>query len=84
MIFCCNGCHNRIINFQGSAVVEGSKRTVVGLALQCNDPAEYARRMRALGKYHCQDKWGDGETCGFHPNTVCSCGNCDEDEELQC
>ena len=53
---------------------------------QCNEAEEYARRMRALGKYHCQDihEWGDGETCGFHPNVVCSCGNCDEDEELQC
>ena len=40
--------------------------------------------MRALGKYHCQDihEWGDEETCGFHPNVVCSCGNCDEDEDL--
>lgn len=53
---------------------------------QCNEAEEYARRMRALGKYHCRDihEWGDGETCGFHPNVVCSCGNCDEDEDLQC
>ena len=55
---------------------------------QCTDPQEYryARRMRALGKYHCQDihKWGDGEVCGFHPNLVCSCGSCGEDEDLKC
>lgn len=53
---------------------------------QCDDPLEYARRMRALGRYHCQDihEWGDGEVCGFHPNVVCSCGNCNEDEELEC
>ena len=53
---------------------------------QCNEPEEYARRMRALGQHHCQDihEWGDGETCGFHPNTVCSCGNCDDDEEIEC
>ena len=53
---------------------------------QCNEHEEHARRKRALGKYHCQNihEWGDGETCGFHPNIVCSCGNCDEDEDLQC
>ena len=28
-----NGCHHRIVNFRGAALVEGPKRTVVGLAL---------------------------------------------------
>ena len=31
--FTCNSCSLRKVNFQGSALVEGSKRTVVGLAL---------------------------------------------------
>ena len=31
--FSCGGCDKRIVNFRGSALVEGSKRTVVGLAL---------------------------------------------------
>ena len=31
--FSCSGCDKRIVNFRGSALVEGSKRTVVGLAL---------------------------------------------------
>lgn len=31
--FSCNGCDMRTVNFNGSALVEGSKRTVVGLAL---------------------------------------------------
>ena len=33
VIFSCNGCHDRIVKFRGSALIEGSKRTVVGLAL---------------------------------------------------
>lgn len=33
VIFSCNVCHERIVNFRGSALVEGSKRTVGGLAL---------------------------------------------------
>ncbi|XP_028513659.1 uncharacterized protein LOC110234965 isoform X2 [Exaiptasia diaphana] len=32
-LFVCNSCKLREVNFQGSAYVEGSKRTVVGLAL---------------------------------------------------
>ena len=31
--FLCNGCQLRSVNFNGSALVEGSRRTVVGLAL---------------------------------------------------
>lgn len=45
---------------------------------QCDNPQEYARRMRALAEYLVCD------TRGFHENTVCSCNNCGEDEELQC
>ena len=33
VVFACNGCELRTVNFCGSALVEGSKRTVVGLAL---------------------------------------------------
>lgn len=35
---------------------------------QCEDSQEYARRMRALGAYHCRDihEWDEGESCGFH------------------
>ena len=53
---------------------------------QCENAAEYARRMRALGKYHCRDvhTWDEGETCGFHMNTICSCNDCAEDEEIEC
>ncbi|KAK3744062.1 hypothetical protein QZH41_007954 [Actinostola sp. cb2023] len=53
---------------------------------QCKDPREYARRMRALSKYHCRDvhEWdGDGE-CGFHAKKTCTCKSCDEDEEIKC
>lgn len=32
-LFRCNNCTLRTVNFQGSALVEGAKRTVVGLAL---------------------------------------------------
>ena len=31
--FRCNGCELRSVSFQRSSLVEGSKRTVVGLAL---------------------------------------------------
>lgn len=52
-----------------------------------NDPSEYARRMRVLGKYHCRDihswkdKEGNDEECGFHPMVVCSCGKCGGENE---
>ena len=33
ILFVCTECSMRKVNFQGSTVVEGSKRTVIGLAL---------------------------------------------------
>ena len=53
---------------------------------QCDTPEEYAWRLRALGEYHCRDmhEWGNLDTCGFHDNTVCSCKNCEEDEDIEC
>lgn len=52
---------------------------------QCKTPQEYARRMRALGEKHCQNihQWEDGE-CGFHDLISCSCGKCDEDNNIEC
>ena len=51
-----------------------------------NDPKEYATRMRILGKYHSRDihEWvgDDGKKyqCPWHPQRVCSCGDCDRQE----
>ena len=41
--------------------------------------------MRALGDYHCKDvhTW-EGGKCGFHEKSVCSCGECDDDEPPEC
>jgi len=52
---------------------------------QCKNPEDYAKRMRDLGGHHSKDEhtWDGGE-CDFHPTTVCSCGNCSNDEELSC
>ena len=50
-----------------------------------NDPNIYAQRMRELGKYHARGihSW-DGGQCSFHPSVVCSCGGCDDGDDLQC
>ncbi|XP_048585672.1 uncharacterized protein LOC125568208 [Nematostella vectensis] len=52
---------------------------------QCDSPEEYARRMRALSQHHVVDKhsW-EGGNCGFHTETVCSCGECKDEFELKC
>ena len=44
-----------------------------------------AQRMRELGKYHARGihSW-DGGQCSFHPSVVCSCGGCDDGDDLQC
>lgn len=63
-------------------IVSAKRNHFSALKQSGNDPSEYARRMRILGKYHCRDihSWvtdkGVEEQCGFHPQKVCSCGKC--------
>ena len=49
---------------------------------QCKDADEYAKRICDLAQYHCRNihSW-EGGSCEFH-NSICSCGNCDDD--LKC
>ena len=49
------------------------------------DAQLYATRIRELGKYHARGihQW-EGGKCSFHPSTVCSCGNCDDEDNLLC
>ena len=50
-----------------------------------NDPNIYAQCTRELGKYHARgiQSWY-GSQCSFHPLLVCSCGGCDDVDDLQC
>lgn len=52
--FTCSGCEKRSLVYQGSAFVEGSKRTVVGLALAVGFSLSghgFGRFDRTLRKY---------------------------------
>lgn len=54
VIFSCNGCQLRAVNFNRSALVEGSRRTVVGLALAVAfliTGHGYAKFSRVLRQY---------------------------------
>ena len=52
---------------------------------QCQNPTEYATRLRSLSKYHVKDilEWEDGN-CDFHPSKMCTCKMCDGDEDPEC
>ena len=66
--------------------IEGAKRNLFCAITQCgNNPEAFAQKMRILGKYHARGihTWADGK-CDFHPLLVCSCGNCENEEELKC
>ena len=52
---------------------------------QCQNSTEYAARLRNLSNYHVRDihEWEEG-TCDFHPSKMCTCKNCDGDEDPEC
>ena len=65
--------------------IESARRNLYCAITQCGNKADvFQERMRNLGKYHARGvhSWDDGE-CNFHPQRVCSCGNC-ENDDLKC
>ena len=68
------------------AFIESAWRNLYCAITQCgNDSDKFAQRMRELGRYHARGihKWKDGE-CSFHPPRLCSCGDCDDEDDLKC
>lgn len=67
------------------AFIKGARINHFCLLQQCKEPEEYAKRLRNLSQYHCRDihQWETG-SCEFHDQLICSCGSCEEDEDLQC
>ena len=64
-VFTCNSCTLRTVNFQGSALVEGSKRTVVGLALgvaffiSSQGFAKFERTLKQFLGIRCKNRYYD-------------------------
>ena len=87
--FACNGCKLRIVNFCGPALVEGSKRTVVGLALAVaffitgHGYAKFSRTLRQCLGISCISKNPYYETIKLvYPKvTEILNGMCDEEKE---
>ena len=45
---------------------------------------EFAARMKGLARHACDEHvWGFGR-CDFHQDRVCSCGKCEDGEDLKC
>ena len=77
--------HSKTCGCLSDAFIQGARLNHFCCLQQCKSPDDYARRMRSLGGHHCKDEheWADGK-CDFHPSTVCSCGKCNQDEEISC
>ena len=78
--------HNKSCGCLSEQFIKTAKINHFCCLQQCNEPREYARRMRALGEHHVKNvhTWKGGE-CGFHPSSMCSCGQCPvEEEEHRC
>ena len=77
--------HNSGCGCLSDAFIKGDRINHFCLLQQCKEPEEYAKRLRNLSQYHCRDihQWETG-ACEFHDQLICSCGSCDEDEDLQC
>lgn len=87
---CCEGKkHSKTCGCMSDEFIAASKRNHFSALKQSgNDPEEYARRMKVLGKYHSRNihTWenddGMKEECEFHPLIVCSCGECPKVREM--
>lgn len=86
VVCCCKGKrHSQKCGCFNDSFIQSARRNLFCAISQCgNNSAFFASRMRELGKYHARNihSWEGGE-CAFHPQLVCTCGDCEEDE-LKC
>ena len=45
---------------------------------------EFVRRLNALPKHARDEHEREGGRCEFHTLSVCSCGNCENDDQILC
>ena len=66
------------------AFIEKARNYFSLILSRCESTEEFATRMRALAR-HARDEhdWGFGR-CDFHQDRVCSCGECEDGEDLKC
>lgn len=65
--------------------IKGARINHFCLLQQGKEPEEYTKHLRNLSQNHCRDihQWETG-SCEFHDRLICSCGSCEEGEDLQC
>ena len=60
-------------------------RNNLSLILSMSESAEeFADKVKALPRHARDEHTWDGGMCDFHSSHICSCGNCEDNEQLQC
>ena len=86
---CCKGKHHKAgCGCTTDAFIQRAKRNLFCAITQCGNTASvFAERMcnLNLGKYHSRGihRWEGGQ-CEFYPLRVCSCGNCESENDFEC
>ena len=86
---CCPRRHSKNCGCLSKSFIKGARTNFFYCLLHgdaTKDPNAFASRLNVLGKYHARDihLWeGDGK-CDFHADVSCTCGNCEDEEDIHC
>lgn len=80
----CDGRHSQTCGCLTPAFVETARNNMSQLLKDSKSADDFKAKVEALSRHaHDEHQWEGGQ-CDFHPLRLCSCGKCDEGEELNC
>ena len=77
--------HSKNCGCLSEAFLKQAKTNHFCCLVQAQSPEQYADTLLQLATYHARDihVW-EGGKCSFHPTLKCSCGNCEDIDNIQC
>ena len=81
---CCPRRHHPGCGCLTEAFVERARNNFSFILSDSESAEEFARRIKVLPRHARNQHTWDGGQCNFHPLQVCSCGDCNDSEELSC
>ena len=80
----CQGNHSAGCGCLSEAFIAKAHTNFTSILMEAQSQEEFLRRLMALPKHaHDEHQW-DGGQCDFHPLYTCTCGTCENTNQLAC
>ena len=80
----CQGNHSAGCGCLSDAFIAKAHTNFTSILMEAQSQEEFVRRLMALPKHARDEHQWDGGQCDFHPLYTCSCGTCENTDQLAC